>query len=91
MCYARLTYQIIGFDRVQFVSDLTDAIPQDGRFQLAEMRFECDGVLASGLLTVQVAGQESPVALDQRLRAVRGVVCVREIENHQRKITARPM
>lgn len=84
MFYAQLTYQVLGFDRVQFVSDLTEAIPQDGGYQLAGLRFECDGVRASGCLMVQVAPGKSHSALDQRLRAVRGVVSVQEISNNQR-------
>lgn len=76
---AQLTYQVIGFDRVQFVSDLTEAIPQDGSYQLAGLQFECDGVRAMGSLTIQVKHGKHTTGLDERLRAVRGVVSVREI------------
>jgi hypothetical protein len=89
MYNAQLTYRIIGFDRIQFVSDLTDAIPQDGSYQLAGLRFECDGVRASGCLTVQFSEEKKAIPLDQRLRAVRGVVSVSEVDNLPR-INSRP-
>lgn len=79
LTHAQLTYQVVGFDRVQFVSDLTEAIPQDGRYQLAGLQFECDGVRATGSLTVQVEHGKLLTGLDDRLRAVRGVVSVRQL------------
>jgi hypothetical protein len=78
LTHAQHTYQVVGFDRVQFVSDLTEAIPQDGRYQLAGLQFECDGVRAMGSLTIQVENSRLLSGLDERFRAVRGVVSVRQ-------------
>ncbi len=78
---SNVTYQIAGFDRLNFVSDIANTVPQDGTYIIRALCFEGDGVQASGLLTVQVRDtQRTEGFLAQRLRSVRGMVSVREIQ-----------
>lgn len=74
------TYRIIGFDRLNFVSDVADAVPLDDAHHIRGLSFESDGLQASGLLTIQVADQVHQRSLYQRLRSVRGIVSVQEIQ-----------
>lgn len=77
---ARVTYQLSGFDRLNFVSDVTAVLPLDGSCIIQVLRFEADGIKANGWLTVQMR-EEQPMQewLVQRLRSVQGMVSVREI------------
>ena len=78
---AHVTYQIAGFDRLNFVSDIANTIPQDGNITIRALSFEADGVQASGLLTVQMQEEHRlSGSLVQRLRSVRGLVSIREIQ-----------
>ncbi|SFE45210.1 ACT domain-containing protein [Spirosoma endophyticum] len=78
---AYVTYQIAGFDRVNFVSDIANTIPQDGNYTIRALSFEADGLQANGLLTVQMReDQRLTSRLVQRLQSVRGIVSVREIQ-----------
>lgn len=77
---AHVTYQIAGFDRLNFVSDIAGTVPQDGGYTIRALSFEGDGVQASGLLTVQMQEEHRRNGfLAQRLRSVRGMVSVREV------------
>ncbi|AKD55938.1 hypothetical protein [Spirosoma radiotolerans] len=77
---AHVTYQIAGFDRLNFVSDITNTIPQDEGYTIRALAFEGDGIQASGLLTVQMQEEHRLNGfLVQRLRSVRGMVSVREV------------
>ncbi|GAB3712626.1 hypothetical protein GCM10027592_51230 [Spirosoma flavus] len=75
-----VTYQIAGFDRVNFVSDITQAVPQSDSYLIKSIAFEADGVQANGLLTVQMQGDTLFAdKLIQRLRMVRGLVSVQAL------------
>ncbi|MBD2703692.1 hypothetical protein IC229_23810 [Spirosoma sp. BT702] len=75
-----VTYQIAGFDRLNFVSDITQAVPQSDNYLIRAICFEADGVQANGLLTVQMQGDTSFAdKLIQRLQLVRGLVSVRTL------------
>ncbi|GAB3796775.1 hypothetical protein GCM10028819_15000 [Spirosoma humi] len=77
---AHVTYQIAGFDRLNFVSDIANTVPQDGGYIIQALSFEGDGIQASGLLTVQMQEKHRrDGSLVQRLRSVRGMVSVQEI------------
>lgn len=69
-------FQIIGFDRVRFVSDVMDAIPQDDHCRLANVCFEADGIRAVGWVTVQADDRQCFSQIDRRLRTIRGLVRV---------------
>lgn len=75
----RVTYHIAGFDRVNFVSDITNTVPQDESFLIRALSFEADGIRATGVLTIQTRHGMQPVTtLTQRLRSVQGIVSLRE-------------
>ncbi|MBD2756184.1 hypothetical protein [Spirosoma validum] len=75
----RVTYYIAGFDRVNFVSDIANTVPQDESFAIRTLSFEADGIRANGVLTIQIRHSMMPVYnLTQRLRSVRGIVSLQE-------------
>jgi hypothetical protein len=78
---AYVTYQIAGFDRVNFVSDIANTVPQDGNYTIRALSFEADGLQANGHLTIQMREDIRQTGrLVQRLQSVRGIVSVREIQ-----------
>lgn len=72
-------YQIVGFDRLNFVGDVTNAVPQDEHCRILGMSFEADGVRAVGHLTVGANDQQRFLLIDCRLRIVQGLVSVTQI------------
>lgn len=77
---ASVTYQLLGFDRLNFVSDIASMVPADGSYTICALCFEADGVQANGVLTVQMREeQRRRGGLVERLQSVRGMVSVREI------------
>lgn len=72
-------FEVIGFDRLRFVSDVMDAIPQNGHCRLATVCFEADGIRATGRLTVQADDRRQLAQIDRRLRIIRGLVRVTQI------------
>ena len=70
------TYQIIGFDRPNFVGDVANAVPQDEHCRITGLSFEADGVRVDGRLMVQVANESHRLIIDRQLRSVRGLVSV---------------
>ena len=72
----QISYILAGFDRLNFVSDVAEAIPQDGTCQIARLSFVADGLQARGQLTVRVRQQRGSTTIQDRLRAVRGMVSV---------------
>ena len=77
---AHVTYQIAGFDRLNFVSDIANTVPLDGSCTIRALSFEADGLQATGLLTVQMREEQRVGSiLAQRLRSVRGMVSVRKL------------
>lgn len=69
-------FQILGFDRLRFVSDVMDAIPQDDHCRLANICFEADGIRATGWVTVQADDRQCFFQIDRRLRTIQGLVRV---------------
>ncbi len=72
----QISYAIAGFDRPSFVSDITEAIPQDDTCQIAQLSFIGDGLQARGLLTIRVQQRQKSGTIQERLRAVRGMVSI---------------
>ncbi|GAB3042305.1 hypothetical protein [Spirosoma pulveris] len=78
---AHVTYQLAGFDRLNFVSDITSTVPQDGSYTIQAICFEGDGLQATGLLTVQMREEHRIQGfLVQRLKSIQGMVSVREVQ-----------
>ena len=48
----QVSYQISGFDRINFVGDITNAIGQNEHCRIVNLAFECDGLRAAGQLTI---------------------------------------
>jgi hypothetical protein len=71
-------YQIIGFDRPNFVGDVTNAVPQHEHCRITGLWFEGDGIRAKGCLAVQVTDQRHLISIDRQLRAVRGLVSIQQ-------------
>lgn len=67
-------YRIIGFDRLNFVGDVANAVPQHEQCRIMGLVFEGDGIRVDGLLTVQVQDERDLSAIDHRLRTIRGLV-----------------
>lgn len=79
---ARTSYYITGFDRPSFVSDITQAVPQDDRCRILGMSFDVQaGVRVTGCLTVDVPDETHRIVLQRQLRAIRGVVSINELNN----------
>jgi|GEM_PF-4314238 putative lipoic acid-binding regulatory protein len=77
---APVTYQVAGFDRVQFVSDVIQAVTLDGNTPILDLHFESDGIRAGGRVTVQSKNQYQTTTLHERLRSVQGVVNVEQLK-----------
>lgn len=71
-------YQITGFDRLNFVSDVTNAVPQDEHCRITGLCFEGDGIRVNGQLTVQVDDEWHLSQIDYQLRTIRGLVSVKQ-------------
>lgn len=82
--WCQISYTIAGFDRPNFVSDITEAISQDDTCRIAQLSFVGDGIQARGLLTIRLQQRQTSCAIQARLRAVRGMVSVQT----ERKATA---
>lgn len=76
--WLQTVFQIVGFERLAFVRDVADALPQDETCRLDQLRFETDGVRVSGWLCIRTPDTRQVARINERLRAVRGVVSVRE-------------
>lgn len=78
VCQQHSVYQIIGFDRLHFVSDVTNAVPQDEHCRITGLSFEGDGIRVNGQLTVQVDDERQLSQIDYQLRTIRGLVSVKQ-------------
>lgn len=74
-------YQIVGFDRLNFVSDVANAVPQDEHCRITGLSFEGDGIRVNGRLMVQVDDVRHLSQIDYQLRAIRGLVSVKQQTN----------
>ena len=76
--YQPTIYQIIGFDRLNFVEDVANAVPQDECCRILSLSFEGDGVRVEGRLMVQVGDAHYRMLIDRQLRAIQGLVSVKQ-------------
>ena len=72
-----IVYQITGFDRIGFVGDVTNVIPQNSHYRITGMQFEGDGVKVKGSMSVQLPDEQLSAGIAQLLRSVPGVVAIR--------------
>ena len=79
LAYRQTVYQITGFDRINFVGDVANAVPQDEYCQITGLSFECDGIRVDGRLTIHMQDECHLSAIDRQLRAVRGLVSAKQI------------
>lgn len=72
----QLRYTMAGFDRLNFVNDITEVILQDETCQITRLSFDADGVQARGSLTIRTQQQQRFATIHSRLRTVKGMVSV---------------
>lgn len=74
--HGQAVFEVIGFDRVQFVSDVLAAATGAEQARIAHISFEADGVRSTGRVTVQVTDCRQLEQIDRRLQLVRGLIRV---------------
>ncbi|WP_080054132.1 hypothetical protein [Spirosoma aerolatum] len=74
----QLVYQIIGFDRLNFVDDVANAVPQDDQCRITGLSFVGNGVRVDGRLTVWVQDDNRLARIHRQLSAIQGLVSVRQ-------------
>ncbi|MBD2702283.1 hypothetical protein IC229_16640 [Spirosoma sp. BT702] len=72
----QVIYQILGFDRPSFVSDVTNAVPVKNSCRITSMSFEGDGIQVNGQLILEVVDQQLLTHIENQLQSVRGLVRV---------------
>lgn len=77
--WRQINYQLVGFDRHGFVSDVLEAVPQTDDCQLLSIHFEADGLRAVGRLALRLSAGQLIGRIDQRLHSVRGMVRVETV------------
>ena len=69
--------EILGFDRVGFVEDITRLTADYGH--IVRAKFEGDGVRSEGFLQVKLANADRLSSFLVRLKAITGLVKVRQL------------
>ena len=69
--------EILGFDRVGFVEEVTRFISDYGK--IVSVRFEADGVRSQGLVKVRLENTERLGSLLFHLKAITGLVKVKQL------------
>ncbi len=69
--------EILGFDRVGFVEEVTRFIADYGH--IISAKFEADGVRSQGSLSIKLDNNERLDSLLVRLKAITGLVRVKQI------------
>jgi (p)ppGpp synthase/HD superfamily hydrolase len=69
--------EILGFDRVGFVDEITRFTSNYGR--IVSVRFEADGVRSEGVVKVRLENAERLGSLLIHLKAISGVVKVKQL------------
>lgn len=68
--------EILGFDRVGFVEEVTRFVSDYGK--IVSVRFEADGVRSEGLVKVKLEDADRLGSLLVRLKAITGLVKVKK-------------
>jgi len=69
--------EILGFDRVGFVEEVTRFTSDYGR--IVSINFEADGVRSQGLVKLQLTDNERLSSLLVRLKSIAGLVKVKQL------------
>ena len=69
--------EILGFDRVGFVEEVTRFVSDYGK--IVSVRFEADGVRSEGLVKVKLEEADRLGSLLVRLKAITGLVKVKRL------------
>ncbi|WP_169704940.1 ACT domain-containing protein [Runella slithyformis] len=69
--------EILGFDRVGFVEEITRFTSDYGR--IVSVKFEADGVRSEGFLRIKLDNNERLDSLLVRLKAIKGLVKVKQL------------
>ena len=69
--------EILGFDRVGFVEEVTRFVSDYGK--IVSVRFEADGVRSEGLVKVKLEDADRLGSLLVRLKAITGLVKVKHL------------
>ena len=78
----QISYTIYGFDRLRFVNDITECIPQGDTCQLKRLSFDANGVEARGQLTLWINQRQLSTSIGNQLKAVPGIVSIQP-DQHQ--------
>lgn len=70
------TLEILGFDRVGFVHEVSETINNYGHIQ--SVTFEADGVRSVGRLRLQIENSDRLSSLIVRLKTITGLVKIKE-------------
>ena len=81
--FALTQLEILGFDRVGFVEEVTRFVSDYGH--IVSVRFEADGVRSQGFLKIKLDQLERLESLLVRLKAITGLVRVKKVESNPHK------
>ncbi|WP_028526953.1 ACT domain-containing protein [Runella limosa] len=81
--FALTQLEILGFDRVGFVEEVTRFVSDYGH--IVSVRFEADGVRSQGFLKIKLDQLERLESLLVRLKAITGLVRVKKVESNPLK------
>ncbi|MFN8347172.1 MAG: ACT domain-containing protein [Spirosomataceae bacterium] len=70
--------EILGFDRIGFVDEITGFISDYGR--IVSVKFEADGIRSLGQVKVRLENRERLESLMVRLKAISGLVKVQHLK-----------
>ncbi len=70
-------FEILGFDRVGFVEEVTRLVSDYGK--IVRVKFEADGVRSQGFIKVALAEVDCLDSLLVRLKAITGLVKVKHL------------
>ncbi|WP_020601029.1 hypothetical protein [Spirosoma panaciterrae] len=76
----QLVYQITGFDRLNFVDDVANAVPQDDQCRITGLSFVVNGVRVDGQLTVWVQDDNRLASIYRQLSAIQGLVSIQQAD-----------
>lgn len=77
----QISFTMYGFDRLCFVNDIAECIPQDDACQIMRLSFEANGIEARGQLTLRIRQRELSASIGNRLKAVGGMVSIQPGQN----------
>lgn len=77
--WRQIDYQLMGFDRPCFVSDVLEALPLTDVCRLVSVHFESDGLRAVGRLALHLPIEQPIGRIGHQLQSVKGMVKVETV------------